>query len=290
MKFSPVALCYKTPWLRPVMKQVPYSWLYRFCRLNTALSMHYSSHRKRFLRPVRTVLSGYLSDERLSEICYEYLAQRQYLNYLETIWQHMTRDQRPAAIFDGAERLREALSNGTGAVLISGHNYGFSRMVGPILADDGYEISRAGSLTEDIVRHRWGAEAPWQYIYLTKDPWDRVRALKQLLSALKNNRIIHLLIVNRRFGDKIAEVDFYGRNFFLDISTFELINGLRAPVLPCFALCNNNGDFTIKIHPHLGDTIEELTAGFAKLFSWYLKELPQYVRFWKPLLNQKAFW
>jgi lauroyl/myristoyl acyltransferase len=290
MKISLVALFLTTPWLRPVAQYIPSSRLYRLCRTATALSMRCSTHRNRFLRPVRSVLSGYMSRERLSEVCHEYLVQRRYLNYLEATWLFMRPGQRPAAILDGADYLRGALSKGGGAVLISGHNYGFSRMVGPILAEDGYRISRTGGLSLDVVRRRWGAEVPWEYIFLPADPWERVRALKQLIAALNNNRIIHLLILNRPLGESKAEVEFYGRNFSLDFSAFELISGLKAPILPCFVLCDDQGAFTIKIHPPLGNTADELASGFAKLFSWYLKEFPEYVRFWKPLLNQKTFW
>ncbi len=231
-----------------------------------------------------------MSNERLSKVCHEYLVQRKYLNYLEATWQFMDPGQRPGVIFEGAGYLRDALSKGTGAVLVSGHNYGFSRMVSPILIEDGYRISRAGGLSLDVVRQRWGAEAPWEYIFLPPDPWERVRALKQFIAALKNNQIIHLLILNRPLGYSKAEVEFYGRKFSLDFSAFELISGLKAPILPCFALCDDRGAFTLKIHPPLGNTADEIASGFAKLFSWYLKEYPEYVRFWKPLLNQKAFW
>lgn len=252
--------------------------------------MRFSPHRKRFLRPVRSILSHHLTQERLSQICHEYLVQRKYLNYIEAMWQHLERRQRPPAIFAGAQHLHDALSRGAGAVLISGHNYGFSRMVGPVLAEDGYQICRAGSLSSEVVQRRWGPNAPWEYVYLPKEPWERVRALKQLFAALKNNRIVHILILNRPQGTAEMEVDFHGQNFFLDAAAIELISGLSAPVLPCFALCDGRGAFTIKIHPPLGSSTEEVGAGFAKLFSQYLKEFPEYIRFWKPLLNQKAFW
>ena len=290
MKISPVTLCFKTPWLRPAANYLPSASLYRFCRINTALSMRYSSHRKRFLRPIRHVLSDHMSPERLSEVCHEYLVHRKYLNYIEAIWQFMRPDQRPAAIFDGANYLHEALSKGGGAVLVSGHNYGFSRMVGPVLAEGGHHLARAGSLSLEVVQRRWGPQVQWEYIYLPKDPWGRLRALKQLIAALKNNRIVHLLVLNRPLGNSAAEVEFYGRNFSLDASTFDLISGLPAPVLPCFALWNSHGAFAIKIHPPLENSAAQQAANFAKLFSWYLKEFPQYVRFWKPLLSQKVFW
>jgi lauroyl/myristoyl acyltransferase len=290
MKISPVALCFTKRPLRPIAKRLSSHKLYRFCHVNTTLSMRYNSHRKRFLRPIQLILSEYMGHERLSEICHKYLVQRKYLNYLEVTWKFMNPGQRPGVIFEGADHLRDALSKGAGVILVSGHNYGFSRMIGPILAEKGYPISRAGSLNLEIVRRRWGSDSPWEYIYLPKDPWGRVRALKQILTALKQNRIVHLLIINRPTGDTKAEVEFYGRNFFLDTSVFELITDLQAPILPCFALFNSDGDFTVKFHAPLGNTTEELVAGFSRLFSRYLKEFPEYVRFWKPLLNQKAFW
>jgi len=290
MKISPVALCFTTPPLRPVARRLSSSRLYRICRINTAIAMRYNAHRKRFLRPIQIILSDHMSDKRLSEVCRSYLIQRKYLNYLEATWQFMTPDQRPHATFEGAGFLQQALAKNQGAVLISGHNFGFSRLVGPMLAEKGFQISRAGSLTDDIVRHRWGAEAPWEYIYLTKDPWGRVRALRQLTSALKKNRIVHLLVVNRRSGDQKTRVDFFGRDFFLDEGILKLIADLSAPVMPCFALCSGDGTLDIKIHAQLNNTADELSAGFTKLFSWYVKEFPEYVRFWKPLLNQKPHW
>lgn len=290
MKISPVTFCYTTFWLKPLVRPVPAPVLYRFCRLSAMLSLRLNPHTKRFLRPLRSILARHVSPDRLAEVCREYLVQRKYLNYIEATWRHLAPGQRPAALFDGAEHLGDALSRGGGAVLISGHNYGFSRMVGPILAEDGYQVCRAGSLSKGIVQRRWGPEAAWEYIYLPKEPWERVRALRQLIGALKKNRVVHLLIVNHPHGEPSLEVDFYGQNFFLDAGSLELIGSLGAPVLPCFALCDERGAFRIKIHPPLGNSSEELACGFVELFSRYLKESPEYVRFWKPLLNQKAFW
>jgi len=254
------------------------------------LSLRLNPHTKRFLRPLRNILARHVSAERLAEICREYLVQRNYLNHIEAIWRHLAPGQRPAALFDGAEYLHEALSRGGGAVLISGHNYGFSRMVGPILAEDGYQVCRAGSLGKEIVQRRWGPETAWEYIYLPKEPWERIRAVRRLIGALKKNRVVHLLIVNRPRGELSLGVEFYGQKFFVDAGSFELIGGLGAPVLPCFALCDERGAFKIKIHPPLGNSSDEMARGFVELFSRYLKESPEYVRFWKPLLNQKSFW
>jgi hypothetical protein len=86
------------------------------------------------------------------------------------------------------------------------------------------------------------------------------------------------------------EVEFYKRNFFLDGATFELIAAMCAPVLPCFALCDAGGDFKITIHSPLNGSPQELAKDFARLFARYLKERPEFVRFWKPLLQGKAFW
>ncbi len=290
MKISPVAICFTTPWLKPLVRPVPAPALYRLCRMSAALSLRFSPHTKRFLRPLRSILARHVSPERLAQICREYLIQRKYLNYIEALWRHLAAAQRPAALFEGAEHLRDALARGGGAVLISGHNYGFSRMVGPILAEDGYQVCRAGSLAREIVQRRWGPKAAWEYIYLPKEPWERVRALRQLIGALKKNCVVHLLIVNRPQGDPALGVDFYGQNFFLDPGAFELIAGLGAPVLPCFALCDERGAFKIRIDPPLGNSPEELMGGFVEVFSRYLREAPEYVRFWKPLLNQKPFW
>lgn len=290
MKISPVRLCYTASWLKPLVRPLPATALYRLCRMAAMLSLRLNAHTKRFLCPLRTILARHVSPDRLTEICREYLIQRKYLNYMETTWRHLAPGQRPAAFFDGAEHLHHALSRGSGAVLISGHNYGFSRMVGPILAENGYQVCRAGSLSKEIVQRRWGAEPPWEYVYLPKERWERVRALRQLIGALKQNRVVHLMIFNRPKGEPLLEVEFYGHNFFLDPGSFELIGGLGAPALPCFALCDEHGAFRIKIHPPLGNSSEELARGFVQLFSQYLKESPEYVRFWKPLLNRKAFW
>lgn len=287
MKISPITLCYTTPGLKLLVRPVPAPALYRFCRLSAALSTILNPHTRRFLAPLRSILSHHMSPERLTEICREYLVQRKYLNYIEGTWQHLKPGQRPVAVFDGAEYLRDALSRGGGAVLISGHNYGFSRMVGPILAEDGYRVCRAGSLSREIVQRRWGPRAPWEYVHLAKEPLQRVRAFRQLIAALKNNQVVHLLIVNRPHGSAAVAVDFYGKNFFLDASIFELIGELGAPVLPCFALCDRRGALTIKIHPPLKNSSEELIEGFVGLFSQYLRESPEYVRFWKPLVNQR---
>jgi len=290
VKISPLRICYTTPGLRPLLRPVSAPALYRFCRMSAMLSLRLNPHTKRFLRPLRSILARHVSAERLAEICRDYLVQRKYLNHIEAIWRHLAPGQRPAALFDGAEYLHEALSRGGGAVLISGHNYGFSRMVGPILAEDGYQVCRAGSLGKEVVLRRWGPNAPWEYIYLPKEPWERVRALRQLIGALKKNRVVHLLIVNRPAGDPALRVEFYGQNFFLDPGAFELIGGLGAPVLPCFALCDERGAFKIRIDPPLGNSPEELSCGFLAVFSRYLREAPEYVRFWKPLLNRKPFW
>jgi lauroyl/myristoyl acyltransferase len=266
MKISPVALGFTVPWLRPVVKQIPAIWLYRLCQVNTALALRFNAHSKRFLRPVEQILSDHMSREQISTVCREYLVHRRYLGHFERLWQFMDIQQLPAARIQGMNYLQDALSRGAGAILISGHNYGFSRMVGPLLARAGYSISRVGNLSLDIIERRWGTQASWEYIYIPEDPWKRLRALKQLTAALKNNRVIHFMILNRPQGNGHAEVEFFGRPFFLDDTTLELISELRAPILPCFALCNPQGDIRIEIHARMSESKDE----WQRSWPWFI--------------------
>lgn len=274
-------------WLGHVL---PETWLFRSGRVAASIEFKISPHAKRFLRPLRQVLDGSKNHREADGIARQYLIYRKYLNYLEVAWTHPAVKQKVPVTIAGREHLDAALASGQGAVLVSGHAYGFNRLVAPVLARYGYPTIRSGMVKPEVLKTLSGTrqEDSWGYVYLGRSPWERLRALRRIERSLNQNELLHTLVAGRPHPQAESEMRFFGRRFSLDLPTLRFISELKRPLLPCFALCDGGGRLLIEIHPPLSP-MPELAREFIALFQGYLHNHPEFVRFWKRLNNGRPY-
>ena len=282
-------LCYAKPPMKWGFHAIPIHWFYRYYYYASWLMMRVNPHTKRFIAPVRKALAGKLPESRISQICNDYLTQRRYLNSLQGAWPLLTPRNRPAIRVHGKAHVDKAIADGQGVVIVSPHNFGFERLVASILADR-YPVTRIGGLRLALVEKCWGKTRPWEYLLLPKDPWGRLRAMKQLIRSATDCRIFHFMVINRREGHSQSRVDFYGNEFYLDSATFEIIAQLKIPALACFTVCDDKGAIDIIMDVALPADALTMAQAFAEHFAGFLQRHPEGIRFWKPLINQAEKW
>jgi lipid A biosynthesis acyltransferase len=205
-------------------------------------------------------------------------------------WHHRYEDW---ITIEGEAHLQTALQLGTGVFLISPHNYGFSKLVAPVLALRGYKIYRGGNGGRRGLskRSRWGKEyrMSWNYLNYKGDYWQRAQMLKAMQTALRANSVVHVSVRSYQQGDEDTAIEFFGRKYFLDPIWFRVFQLCQAPVLPCFAVGNDNAPINIVIHPPLRlgkTTVKE----FAGIQSNYMTKYPEYGRMWKNVHLGRARW
>jgi len=196
------------------------------------------------------------------------------------------------ARIEGEHYLARSLSEGKGAVLLSGHAHGFSNMVAPVLTQKGYKYNRVVRVRRNDPRRRLRQDAPQNLAYITlgHDLWGHMRALQQMRSAIKNNEVLHLVIRGFPGGKPEFEIDFFYKRFFLDPVTFQILEILKAPVHPCFTLCDDLGRLFIVVHPALTPSTAEIVRVFGPLYSKYLRDKPEFAYFWRRMVQQEKHW
>jgi len=205
-------------------------------------------------------------------------------------WHHRHEDW---ITIEGESHLQTALQSGNGVFLVSPHNYGFSKLVAPVLALHGYKVYRGGNGGRRGLnkRSRWGKEDDmnWNFLNYKGDYWQRARMLKAMQSALASNGIIHVSPRSFQHGEEDMAFEFFGRKYFLDPVWFQVIQLCRASVLPCFAVGSN--DVAIKIVIHAPLQLGKTTAKeFADIQSQYIRKFPEYGRMWKNVQLQREKW
>ena len=221
-----------------------------------------------------------------------HLVYRRYLDNLPFVSRQWSEKNRTWYHVEGENHVKEALAAGRGAILLSSHSYGISRLIPPILSARGYRISRVGGWDrEEMVRH-WGddSERAWKHLHVGADAWARLRVSKQIASALRENSLVYMSMPNRPSGIPEQEVRIFNHKFFIDPAMMRLFEGLNATVLACFAICTDMGEIKITVHPPLTGGVLEMSKSYCKLYSHYLTEHPEFCRFWKPLLQGKEQW
>jgi lauroyl/myristoyl acyltransferase len=194
---------------------------------------------------------------------------------------------------EGEEHLQAALASGKGAILLSGHAYGFSKLVAPVLTRMNYSVHRGGSGARGDRVRRWGREpvhVSWKYINYGDDYWRHLRALKQMHHALENNHVLHVSIRGFPRGEARLAIDFCYKGFFLDPLLLRTIEILGSPVLPLFAVCDSTGYLRLKIYPSLAPRADAVMQVFAPLYARYLRELPEFSRIWRRVVQQMEGW
>ena len=196
-------------------------------------------------------------------------------------------------LFEGEEHLKTALRERRGAILLSGHFYGFERVVAPALAERGYRMNRTGfGWRGDDISERWGKGnyARWGHINYGDDRHQRLQALAKIQRALGRNEIVHLSIRGFSQGEPQFEIPFcYGR-FFLDGRLIETIEHLAAPVLSCFALSDERGRFVIRLYPPEPPGRAQMMSGFGQLYAGYLRDHPEFAQIWKNVAQKRKEW
>ncbi len=221
------------------------------------------------------------------------IAYRQWLKVLTHGWPSWAESCEQWVTLRGKEYLSEALREGKGAVLLSGHSYGFSSMVCPVLSEMGFRLNRTGRGAYGDPAKRWGrdwVEENWEYDAFGQDFWQHLRALNKMRRAIERNGVVHLLVRGFPRGDPRLEIDFYHKRFFLDPFAFRVIETLRAPVLLCFPLCDDSGRLRITLYPPLAPSTDEIMREFGPLYSKHLKEQPEFAFFWRKLVQEKEGW
>jgi lauroyl/myristoyl acyltransferase len=264
----------------------------RVCNWSTRVAIALNFRSTRTLRAMHEVARPHLSARDLAELSRRQWSLRKYLRHLQKLGPQTNLIEQLSFKIDGQAHLDGALSTGHGAVLLSGHNYGFSRFVAPILASRGYSVTRTGAYDMAKFNKLWGSGEGrrWRYIYLDEQPLGRLRALKQISELLKRNEVVHMMVLGRPCGESELEVKLYERVFFLDGATFRLLDELGSTVLPCFALSDSRGTLDIRIHPPLSSAAPGWKEDFALLFTDYMNRFPEFVRFWKPMLGRHEEW
>lgn len=293
MKLSILHMLYQTPAYYWMGKHISPKMLFHMCRGIVGLSVRINPHTKRYLEPIRSVLAPYVNGERLRSIQEMHLVYRRYLDNLPYAWRrHGGRNGKWRIHTEGDEHLQEALAQGRGAILLSSHNFGVTRLIPSVMSKLGYRTIRVGAWDRQEMIRRWGGETEraWEQLYLGSDAWSRLRVAKQIAKSLQENSLVFMSVWNRPNGASAQEVRFFGQKFFIDAPTMRLCAELKAPVLPCFALCDDKGEINVVIHAPLTGAVSEMSKSYCNWLSRYLTDYPEFCRFWKPLLQRREQW
>jgi lauroyl/myristoyl acyltransferase len=243
-------------------------------------------------RYFRELLAGNLDDRELRTRVQRYLFHLSLSKELETAWRQWGHRQQDWIAIEGEPYLRAALQQGKGAFLVSPHNFGFSKLVAPVLAARGYRVHRGGNGGERGAkkRTRWGdAQRAWGYLDYKGDYWQRAKTMKAMQAALAANDVVHVSPRAFREGQEEMAGEIFGHKFFLEATWFRLFDLCDAPVLPCFVVRGACMAMDIVIHAPLPEGPSRPKA-FAALQSAYIEKFPEHGRMWKNLGVGKDRW
>ena len=286
-----IRLCHRMPGLREIARRVPVHWFFNWIEIVVPLIGWFSLHARKQARYICEAMDGSLNDERRWEVARRHLILRKWRICLIYAWCNLADRYTSWIRMEGEAHLNKALAVGNGAILLSGHAYGLSVMIPPVLAKKGYLVLRTGMTDPARRARRWG-KAPhhiWQYVAYNGDYWHRFRALNQIRQGLEANGVLHIDIRGFPEGDPKVEIDFCHKKLFLDVQVLRLIEILKAPVLPCFAVCDDEGRVVIKIYPALDASADKIVTIFGSLYAFYLKEFPEYANIWGRVIRQEEF-
>lgn len=267
----------------------------RFCRSKYWESVWNMRLKGGAAKPSKLLLAAlapYLDRKRLLHVNIRYRTFRKYMKFLLRYWRRHDLAARVPFAMEGETHLRQALGHGRGVVLIAPHNYGFSRFTVPVLVRSGYACARVGSVSADKIDECWGAVdgRSWEYLRVESDPLLRIRALRRMKRLLARNTVVHLLVPNKRRGEGNIPVHLYGHAFYLEAATFNLLAELNSEALPCFTLCDNHGRLLINIGACLPKNATDAAKDFAAIYNRHLRDLPEFISFWEPLMGDAESW
>lgn len=293
MKITAIRVLHKTPGLRSVASRVHPYWFFRASRSCVSVTDRFWPHTKKLAQPFRELFRNELPPRELTAKVRDYLLYLRLYKDLECAWANWEEQGVDWINVEGEEHLIKALQNNCGAVLISCHNYGFSKLVAPSLSRRGYRVTRGGGGRETSERvARWGKKFPveWQYLDYEGDYWHRYRVMRCFCDALKRNEVIHVSPHAYRTGIEELGFDIAGRKYYWDEKWLKSFAVFNAPVLPCFAIARPDGTVSIIIHQPLPKAPREMGMAFTKVLRKYLVEFPQFGRMWRDVFLQRDKW
>ena len=294
MNVTFMRFCQRFSGFRALAVRIPPSWYFRAAWWVVSLSSWFWPHAIRRGRIFRKLLRSNFSEKELSTRTRRYLYHVCLFKDIEIAWSNWEARQEDWITVDGESHLQDALRQERGVMLISPHNYGFSKLVAPVLTSRGYRVLRGGNGgRKTIYRNtRWGANCKigWQYLSYKGDYWHRVQLLKTIQNALAANDIVHVSPRGYQHGEEDTAIAFFGRKYFLDATWFRVFQICRAPVLPCFAINDADGKIKIIIHRPLAVTPKKMVQEFAEIQSRYITQLPECGRLWKSVYADRSRW
>jgi lauroyl/myristoyl acyltransferase len=258
-------------------------WFFRCAELYAAFSI-FLPHQRKMIRFLSRAAREKEQSMRVREIGRRHLVYRKWLKYLVYGWPNWMDRVDEWSRLEGDEHLQTALKEGRGALLLSGHRFGFDRLVAPVLALRGHAITRTGKGPNAARRvSKWGKgdHIPWRYVNYGNDYWTHLKALRQMGQTLARNEVLHLSIRTQRSGPAGGEIRVFGQQFWLDPAMLEVIEILQAPVLPCFCMPADKGKLLIRIHPQIHPSRPAILSSFVPLYTDYLHTFPELSRIWK---------
>jgi lauroyl/myristoyl acyltransferase len=286
-------LCHRMPGFRWIGKNISPSWFFYWTRFAADLAFYFYPADRRRVRYLRHALEGSYHKAEIREISRRNVAYRKWIIHLVYAWPNWVNRLPDWVTIEGEEHLRAASERGKGALLLSGHAFGFAAFVTPVLAQRGYEVYRTGRGRRIDQVTRWGKAENyqrWEYINYGEDCWNRAQALNAMRQALKANQIVHTSIRGFPRGDPRLQIDFCYKDFFLDHRLIRIIEIVQASVLPCFAICNNQGRLIVKICSPVAPAGEEVVRVFGSLYARYLREMPEFTHIWRRVVQQQEGW
>jgi hypothetical protein len=294
MKLSLLQLAHSLPGLVFLARTIHPRWFFKWSGYSASVASHLYPHAKRRAQPFLKLVADRFDPAELKVRSRRNLSYRHLCNEIVGAWRNWEHRREDWLSIEGETFLQEAMAGGKGAFLLSGHNYGYSRLIAPVFATRGYEVHRGGNGKSVAEREgRWGKNyiQRWHYFnYEDGDYWSRVRSLNNLRQTLGRNGIIHVSPLNHRAGSPEMEMSCWWGKFYLDEKWFRVMEFCQAPVLPCFAIGDPNGTIKIIIHPPLPGERRAMASAFGKLFVGYLREYPEYARFWQAILKERPWW
>lgn len=290
MKLTLMRLCHGTPGLRALSRRIHPVWFFRTIYGSGAVAHLLWPHARKLTQPFRAVVGAEMEARELRRRSLRYLLFLRLFKDLEAAWSNWEPRHRDWVTIAGEAHLQEALRLGRGAILISCHNFGFSKLVAPALTLRGYRLHRGGGGKKDGRRvSRWGKDykVGWKYFDYRDDYWHRLKILKSIQAAVGQNDVVHLSPRAYLRGDADMALEFFGYSYYLDSRWFRIFQMCRAPVLPCLATATKEGRVVIEIHPPLPAGAREMAMEFARIAGEYLRQFPEMGRLWKDVYLQR---
>ena len=287
-----IRLLHRFPPFMPAGRAIPVGWYYRWIVSVAPLIGRFSHHSTEQKHYIRLAMAKTHSAAKQAEIARRNLIYRKWRVCLQVAWPNIVTCYQQWVSLEGEENLARLAKVGRGAILLSGHSFGFSGMAVRVLAQRGYNLVRAGTGHEPGRRQRrWGKGdfQGWQYLGYDGDYWQRFRVLKQMQELLKRNAVLQIGIRGFPTGSPEQRVESVYGAFFLDRQILRLIEILQVPVLPCFVVCDDSGRAIIKIFPELAPSSKQIVSSFGSLYADYLRDFPDKANIWKRVVQQREF-